>query len=139
MSSPTGSPINVAAAKTDKLLQEQFERDPKFKCSVTRIELVYAFAFSPAATKCIELLMKDLTAFPLSLFDEWDEAFVVMAELGFFSQTSARYQMTIPKAFTPAKIKAALLRLAKRKTRIITCIRSMWFIASMSAPLRTGS
>lgn len=84
MSSPTGSPINVAAAKTDKLLQEQFERDPKFKCSVTRIELVYAFAFSPAATKCIELLMKDIT--PLSLFDEWGEAFVVMAELGFFSQ-----------------------------------------------------
>ncbi len=47
--------------------------------------------------------------------------------------------MTIPKAITPAKIKAALLRLAKRKTRIITCIRSIWFIASMSAPLRIGS
>jgi len=31
--------------------------------------------------------------------------------LGFFSQTGERYQMTIPKAIAPAKIKAALLRL----------------------------
>ena len=29
----------------------------------------------------------------------------------FFSQTGERYQMTIPKVITPAKIKAALLRL----------------------------
>jgi hypothetical protein len=34
-----------------------------------------------------------------------------MAKIGFFSQTGERYQMTIPKAITRAKIKAALLRL----------------------------
>jgi hypothetical protein len=101
----------LAAARADKLLRELFEQDPEFKRSVARIELLYAFAFSPAATKFIQLLMKDLTSFSWSVFDLWGEVFPVMAKIGFFSQTGERYQMTIPKAITPAKIKAALLRL----------------------------
>jgi hypothetical protein len=48
----------LTVAKADKLLQEQFERDPEFKLSVAKIELLYAFAFSPAATKFMQLLMK---------------------------------------------------------------------------------
>ena len=103
----------LAAAKADKLLQEQFEIDPDFKRAVDRLEGVYGFAFSPTATKCIEFLMTDLTAFPLSVFDEpWGEVFVVMAELGFFTETSDRYQMTIPKDPSSEEIKAALLHLA---------------------------
>lgn len=103
----------LAAAKADKLLQEQFELDPGFKRAVDRLEVVYAFAFSPTATKCIELLMTDLTAFPLSVLGEpFGEAFVVMTELGFFSQTGDRFQMTIPKDTSSEEIKAALLHLA---------------------------
>ena len=101
----------LAAAEADKLLQEQFEQDPSFKLTISRIELLYAFAFSPTATKCIELLMKDLTSFSLSVFDFWGEKFAVMADIGFFSQTGDRYQMTVPKSVTREKIKAALLRL----------------------------
>ena len=102
----------LAAAEADKLLQEEFERDPIFKLTIGSIELVYAFAFSPSATKSIELLMNDLTSFSLSVFEEpWGEVFAVMAEIGFFSQTRDRYQMTVPKSVTREKIKAAFLRL----------------------------
>jgi hypothetical protein len=59
----------LAAAKADKILQEQFELDPGLKRAVDRLEAVYAVAFSPTATKFIELLMKDLTAFALSALD----------------------------------------------------------------------
>lgn len=103
----------LAAAEADKLLQEQFEQDPSFKLTISRIVLLYAFAFSPTATKCIELLMKDLTSFSLSVFDLWGDVFAVMAEIGFFLRTGDRYQMTIPKTVTHAKIKAALLGLIK--------------------------
>src|SRR5258705_11096912 len=103
----------LAAAEADKLLQEQYEQDPSFKPAISRFELVYAFAFSPSATKSIELLMKDLTSFSLSVFEEpWGEVFAVMAEIGFFSQTGDRYQMTVPKEVSHTKIKTALLRLA---------------------------
>src|SRR5712671_6354773 len=75
----------LAAAEAEKLLQEQYEQDPSFKLTISRLELVYAFAFSPAATKSIELLMKDLTSFSLPVFEEWREIFAVMAYIGFFS------------------------------------------------------
>jgi len=101
----------LAAAEADRLLQEQYEQDPSFKLTISRLELVYAFAFSPAATKSIELLMKDLTSFSLPVFDEWGEIFAVMADIGFFSQTGDRYQMTVPEV-RHTKIKTALLRLA---------------------------
>jgi hypothetical protein len=61
----------LAAARADELLRELFEQDPEFKRSVARIELLYAFAFPPAATKFIQLLMKDLTSFSWSVFDLW--------------------------------------------------------------------
>jgi hypothetical protein len=103
----------LAAAEADKILQKQFQLDLGFKRAVARLEVVYAFAFSPTATKFIELLMTDLTAFPLSVIDEpLGESFVVMAELGFFTQTGNRFQMTVPKTINPARIRAALLRLA---------------------------
>ena len=93
--------------RLQQLLQEQFELDPGFKRAVDRLEVVYAFAFSPTATKCIELLMTDLTASPLSVLDEpLGEAF------GFFCQAGDRFQMTIPKDTNSEEIKAALLHLA---------------------------
>ncbi|MGY3275083.1 hypothetical protein [Bradyrhizobium sp. S3.7.6] len=102
----------MKAAAADKLLQRQFKRDPAFKLSVATIEFVNIFTFSPTATKCIELLMKDLTFFSMSVFEEpWGDTFAVMAEIGFFSKTDDRYQMTVPKNITYERIKAALQRL----------------------------
>jgi hypothetical protein len=101
----------LAAAESDKLLQDQFKRDPGFKLTIDRIELLYAFSFSPPAIKFTGLLMKNLTSFSVSVFELWGEVFAVMAEIGFFSQTGDRYQMTIPTGITREKIKAALGRL----------------------------
>jgi hypothetical protein len=47
----------------------------------------------------------------LSVFDLWGETLAVMVDIGFFSRTGDRYQMTIPKGLAREKIKAALLRL----------------------------
>ena len=65
----------LAAAEADKLLQEQYEQDPSFKLTISRFELVYAFAFSPSATKSIELLMKDLTSFRCQSLNNHGERF----------------------------------------------------------------
>jgi hypothetical protein len=93
-------------------LHDQYARNPSLKQQVGRLEVIYDVSFSPAATKFIELLMKNLTCFPLDLWDEWGGIFIVMAELGFFSPTGNRFQMTIPKEIGGLKIEVALLKLA---------------------------
>jgi hypothetical protein len=129
----------LAAAEADRLLQEQYEQDPSFKLTISRLELVYAFAFSPAATKSIELLMKDLTSFSLPVFEEWGEIFAVMADIGFFSQTGDRYQMTVPKEVRRTKIKTALLRLAATEDDSHFLHPEHLVHALMSATRRNGS
>jgi hypothetical protein len=68
--------------------------------------------FSSAPTKFLELLMRDLTAFTLSIENEWIEVFSVMANLGFFRVTGERYPMTVPSRISGSGIEAALLKLA---------------------------
>jgi hypothetical protein len=102
----------LAAADADRELHDQYARNPLLKQQISRLEVLYVVSFSPPATKFIELLMKNLTCFPLGLWDEWGEMFTVMAELGFFSPTGNRYQMTIPKDISGLKIETTLLRLA---------------------------
>jgi hypothetical protein len=87
----------LAAVEADQALQEQFRDNPTLKQQISTLEVAYIFSFAPAATRFVELLMKNLTAFSLQLWGEWGEAFTVMAELGFFCRTGGRYQMTIPK------------------------------------------
>jgi len=102
----------LAAAHADRELHDQYAQNPSLKQQISRLDVAYIASFSPAATKFIELLMKNLTCFPLDLWDEWGGMFTVMAELGFFSPTGNRYQMTIPQDISGLKIEAALLRLA---------------------------
>jgi hypothetical protein len=74
---------------------------------------MYLVQFAPAATKSVELVMKNLSCFSLDLWDEWGEIFTVMAEIGFFRQTGDRYQMTVPPLeISSSRIEEALLRLA---------------------------
>ena len=57
--------------------------------------------------------MADLTAFPLFVLDEpLGETFVVMAELGYFTKTGNRFQMTVPRDISSDELKEALLHLA---------------------------
>jgi hypothetical protein len=102
----------LAAAQADQRLQKQFERNPGLKQQISRIEVARIVSFSTAATKFVELLMKNLTCFSLFLWIEWGEIFAVMADLGFFRRTGDRYQMTIPKGISGSRIQAALVRLA---------------------------
>jgi hypothetical protein len=102
----------LAAVVADRAIEEQFKRNTSLRQRIARLEVVYTVSFSPAATRSVELLMKNLSCFSLDLWDEWGEIFVVMAKIGFFRQTGNRYQMTIPEDISGSKIEAALLKLA---------------------------
>jgi hypothetical protein len=102
----------LAAVDADKALGQQRERNPELKEQIGRLEAVYEISFSPAATRFIELLMKNLTCFTLDLWDEWGDMFTVMAGVGFFRQTGERYQMTLPEEINGPTIEDALLKLA---------------------------
>jgi hypothetical protein len=120
----------LAAVEADEALQEQFKRNPKLKEQIGRLEVICEVSFSPAVMRFVELLMKNLTAFSLELWDEWGEIFTVMAELGFFCLTGNRYQMTIPRTISGSSIEAALLRLAAAEDQnyflhpehLVTCL-----------------
>ncbi|MCK1629750.1 hypothetical protein [Bradyrhizobium sp. 162] len=102
----------LAAAAADRALQERFKHNTTLKQQISSLEIVYGIRFSSGATKFLELLMKDLTAFSLSLEDDWIDLFAVMADLGFFCLTGERYQMTLPSGTSGCAIEASLLKLA---------------------------
>jgi hypothetical protein len=120
----------LAAVEADQELQKQYERDTNLRNQIARLEVAYIISFSPAATKIVELLMRDRTCFSLALWDEWGELFTVMTDLGFFRRTGDRYQMTIPTEISGSSIAAALLRLAATEDnehflhpeRLVTCL-----------------
>jgi len=116
----------LAAVEADHALQEQFRKNPGLRQQISRLEVLCLVEFSPAVTKCVELLMENLTCFSLDLWDEWGEIFTVMAELGFFRLTGDRYQMTIPREVTGSRIESALLRLAATEDvhheELVTCL-----------------
>jgi hypothetical protein len=122
----------LAAVQADQALQEHLKKNPALKHQIGRLEVEYLFCFAPAATRFVELLMKNLTAFPLDTFGEWGENFAVMAELGFFRLTGDRYQMTIPQVISGSRIEAALLRLVATEgqeyffhpERLVKCLSS---------------
>jgi hypothetical protein len=63
----------VAAAGADQTLQNRFAENPSLKQQISRLELVYWICFSSAATKFVELLMKNLTCFSLPLDEDWGD------------------------------------------------------------------
>ena len=63
----------LAAVEADQTLEEQFKRNTALKDQISRVEIVYHVRFSSGATRFIELLMKNLTSFTLSIGDEWCE------------------------------------------------------------------
>jgi hypothetical protein len=102
----------LAAAVADRSLEEQFKRNASLRERIATLEIIRFVSFSPAATRSIELLMKNLSCFSLDARDEWGEIFVLMAKVGFYRLTGNRYQMTIPEAISGSGIETALLTLA---------------------------
>jgi hypothetical protein len=107
----------LAAAAADQALEEQFKRNTELKKHISSVEIVHEICFSSAATKFLKLLMKDLTAFSLSVDDGWVDVFAIMADLGFFRLTGERYQMTLPSSASGQAIEASLLKLAATEQR----------------------
>jgi hypothetical protein len=60
----------LAASQADRELHEQFRRNPSLIRQIASLEVACLVSFSPPATKCIELLMKNVTCFSLDLWDE---------------------------------------------------------------------
>lgn len=102
----------LAAVAADRTLHEQLKRNSVLKDQISSLEVLYEIRFSSAATRFLELLMKDLAAFTLSIKDDWIDLFSVMADLGFFRLTGERYQMTVPGDISGTRIETALLKLA---------------------------
>jgi hypothetical protein len=103
----------LSAAKADRMLEREFNRYPKFRTSIERLEIVCLVAFRPPAMAFLRMFFEDLTTFSLDLKrSEWADMFVIMTAAGFFELTGDRYQMTVPKKLEMKKIKRALLQLA---------------------------
>ena len=102
----------LAAVEAETALGQQRKQNPGLKEQISRLEVEHEISFSPAATRFVELFMKNLACFTLDLWDEWGEDFTIMAGLGFFRQTGERYQMTLPQQINGPMIEDALLRLA---------------------------
>ena len=85
-----------AAIHADRILQYYFEHNPDFRKSIERLEVAHCIEFAPPAMAFLRAWLTDLGPFTLNVFDQWGEIFAIMVELGFFSLTGQRHQMTVP-------------------------------------------
>jgi hypothetical protein len=60
----------LAAAKADHVLYDHLQRNPGLRKRIAAVESAYEVAFSPAATKFLEKLMRNLSSFLLLLSEE---------------------------------------------------------------------
>lgn len=102
----------LAATVADRRLEELFKRNANLREQIATLEDLRLVSFSPAATRSVGLLTRNLSCFSLDARDEWGELFVLMAKIGFYRLTGKRYQMTIPEDISGSRIETALLTLA---------------------------
>ena len=101
------------ALKADRLLQIEVFADPDFRPPIEHNDIASFVAFAPAAMAFIAMWLEDKNSFKMDLPKTGlAEIFVTMTDVGFFTQTGDRYQMTIPKSLKRTAIRASLLRLA---------------------------
>jgi hypothetical protein len=122
----------LAAVEADQLLQREFSENPDFRKSIERLELIYGIAFAPPAMVFLTMWLNDVTAFELDFWSEWVEIFSVMADIGFFTLTGNRYQMTVPNDLKIDRIKEALLRLAATEDAEDYSLHPEWLLTTMT-------
>jgi hypothetical protein len=120
-----------SALKADRLLQKEFSAHPGFRPTIGRLEFNCCVEFAPAALAFISMWFKDFSTFKLNLTTELAEIFVTMADVGFFTQTGDRYQMTIPKTLRIKTIRDSLLKLAATEDARC-CLHPEWLLATMT-------
>ena len=101
------------AAQANALLKEANKSDPEFSKAIETLEVVKVIDFGIAAT----LFLSQLAEYAYTFIVDEDAVdlveFVLMAEMGFFTRTGDRYQMTLPPILDINTVKQAHLKLAK--------------------------
>jgi hypothetical protein len=120
-----------SALKADRLLQREFSAHPGFRPTIERLEFASFVEFAPSAMAFIAMWLGDVSTFKLDLRSELAEIFVTMADVGFFTQTGDRYQMTIPKTLRIKTIRDSLLKLAATEDAQY-CLHPEWLLATMT-------
>jgi hypothetical protein len=104
----------LMAAKANELLQEARNGDSDFNKSIETLEILQCLDFGIMATVFLSQFVDN--KFYTFVFDPAESAdlldFVLMVEMGFFTLTGYRYQMTVPTKLDMDLVKQAHLKLA---------------------------
>src|SRR5262249_53589873 len=102
------------AAKANELLQEARNGDSDFNKSIETLEMLQCLDFGIMATVFLSQFVDK--KFYTFVFDPAESAhlldFALMVEMGFFTLTEDRYQMTLPTELDIDLVKQAHLKLA---------------------------
>jgi hypothetical protein len=104
----------LSAATANELMVSLKKNDPEFRRAAEAIETIFCLDFGIAATVFLKRLAD--TAYETFILDPASEDlidFVLMSEMGFFSLTGERYQMTSPSHLDANKVKQAHIKLAE--------------------------
>ena len=106
-----------AVVEADEVLEAYFQKDPRFRETLRRLEIASLIEFAPRALAFVRMWLEE-GVFAIDRFDsEYAEMFSVMAPVGFFTRTGQRYQMTIPQRVDIVAIRDALVRLAETEDK----------------------
>jgi hypothetical protein len=104
----------LMAAKANELLQQAKSDDPDFRNSIDTLEVWQLLDFGLMATCFIaQFVDKNFQTFVIAPDSVDLTEFILMAEMGFFTLTGDRYQMTLPTKLDMNRIKRAHLKLAE--------------------------
>jgi predicted nucleic acid-binding Zn-ribbon protein len=102
----------INADKANKLLQQARRDDPDFNSSVDVLEVLQCLDFGIMATVFVSKFVdKKFHTFTLDSESADLLDFVLMVEMGFFTLTGDRYQMTLPTKLDIDLVKQAHLKL----------------------------
>ena len=104
----------IAAAKANEILQIAKKHDAEFLRAIDTLETLQVLDFGIMATVFLSHFVdKELQTFVIDVDSSHDLIdFVLMIEMGFFTQTGNCYQMTLPSRLNLNKVKQAHLKLA---------------------------
>ena len=103
----------LMSAKANGLLRQARSDDPEFSQLIDTLEMLQCLDFGIMATVFLsQLADTNVQSFVIGLDAEDLVDFVLMVEMGFFTLTGGRYQMTVPTKLDMELVKQAHLKLA---------------------------
>ena len=102
------------AAKANELLKQARRDDPSFNKAVETLEVIYCLDFGISATVYLwKLANEGKYTFVVDPCDQDLIDFALMVDMGFFTLTECRYQITIPCGLDLQNVKRAHLKLVE--------------------------